>query len=78
MPMVRPMSGLTAAVQTWPLSDSIGVRQQYPLLCRDSLRYTPTMPILAQNLPDNPANIFLREKGPEKRFQTERRSHHAL
>ena len=38
------------------------------LLCRESLRYTPTTTILAQNLPDNPANIFLREKGLGKRF----------
>ena len=47
-------------------------------LCRESLRYTPTMPILAQNLPDNPANIFLREKRLRSVFQTKRRSHHAL
>ena len=42
MPMVRPMSGLAAIVQTWPLGDSIGVRQQYPTLCRDTLRYALT------------------------------------
>ena len=42
MPMVRPMSGLAAIVQTWPLGDSIGVRQQYPTLCRDTLRYVLT------------------------------------
>ena len=30
MPMVRAMSGLAAVLQTWPLGDSIGVRQQYP------------------------------------------------
>ena len=42
MPMVRPMSGLAAIVQTWPLGDSIGVRQQYPTLCPDTLRYVLT------------------------------------
>ena len=36
MPMVRPMSGLTAVVQTWPLGDSIGVRQQYPVVFLNS------------------------------------------
>ena len=30
MPMVRPMSGFATVLQTWPLGDSIGVRQQYP------------------------------------------------
>ena len=29
MTMVRLMSGLVAVAQIWPLSDSIGVRQQY-------------------------------------------------
>ena len=38
------------------------VRQQYPVLCRGTLRYPPTTPILAQNLPDKPANIFFYEK----------------
>ena len=37
MPMVRPMSGLAAVLQTWPLGDSIGVRQQYPTVKQDTL-----------------------------------------
>ena len=36
MPMVRPMSGLAAVVQTWPLGDSIGVRQQYLTVKQDT------------------------------------------
>jgi hypothetical protein len=32
MPMARPMSGFAAVLQTWPLGDSIGVRQQYPVV----------------------------------------------
>ena len=32
MPMARPMSGLAAVLQTWPLGDSTEVRQQYPLM----------------------------------------------
>ena len=40
MSMVRPMSGLAAVLQTWPLGDLIGVRQQYPTL----FRYFPKPP----------------------------------
>ena len=36
MPMGRPMSGFAAVLQTWPLGDSIGVRQQHPTLKQDT------------------------------------------
>ena len=44
MPMVRPMSGFAAVLQTWPLGDSIGVRQQYPTLKQDTSDHLETPP----------------------------------
>ena len=39
MPMVRPMSRLAAVLQTCHLADSLGVRQQYPVLFVLALLY---------------------------------------
>ena len=39
MPMVRPMSGFAAVLQTWPLGDSIGVRQSIRWFTRLSKVY---------------------------------------
>ena len=38
------MSGLAAVLQTWPLGDSIGVRQQYPALKQDTSDHLQTPP----------------------------------
>ena len=67
MPIVRPMSGLAAVLQTWPLGDSIGVRQQYP-----AVRHVPRSHLDCEHQgnrigrrPSNCSDLRLSGVGPE-------------